>query len=76
MGSLGLEPRTYSLTYHYSFRYYVVWTLPSPYSIKNLGAARQVSTPSRLNDRLGSALPRFAAGGSPTLSSSTSAVSH
>ncbi len=55
---------------------FAVWTIPSPSPgrIRGLGAARLVSTPSRLEcfSGLGSGLPFQ---GSPTLSSSASPVS-
>ncbi len=34
-----------------------VWTIPSPFLVRGLGAARLVSTPSRIASELGSGLP-------------------
>ena len=51
---------------------FVVWTIPSPYLARGLGAAHLVSTPSRKISGLGSGLPFKV---SPTLSSSTPPVS-
>ena len=50
---------------------FVVWTIPSPFLARGLGAAHLVSTPSRKSG-LGSGLPFKV---SPTLSSSTPPVS-
>lgn len=32
MGAVGLEPTLDRFSYHYSFRYAVVWTMPLPFT--------------------------------------------
>jgi hypothetical protein len=60
----GIEPaqalRPYGFSYHFGFRRrreaFVVWTIPSPWRVSAVGAARLVSTPSP-GRGLGSGLP-------------------
>jgi hypothetical protein len=62
----GIEPaqalRPYGFSYHFGFHRrleaFVVWTIPSPWRVSAVGAARLVSTPSPAKRRFGGSLAR------------------